>query len=182
MDVLKKLEKELDKIYNKDLPELPKGAKQFLIKYFPWISLIGAVGVFWASYDLWNWGHYFYNYTTYLNNIYGAYGVNTPVRTNQMTLMVWIALIVYIIEGLFYLFAFTGLKKQKKNGWNMLFYGLLVNVIYGIVLIFTNYGGFGTFLGYLIASAIAGYFIFQVRSAYIHTPKTNEDSNQAKKK
>ena len=30
MDVLKKLEKKLDKIYNKDLPELPKGAKQFL--------------------------------------------------------------------------------------------------------------------------------------------------------
>ncbi len=170
MDLLNKLEKKLDKIYNKNLPELPKSAKQFLIKNLPWISLISAIAVFWASYDLWNWGQYYSNVNNYFNNIYVTYGVTNPIKTNQMTLIIWVALIVYIIEGLFYFFAFKGLTKQKKSGWNMLFYGLLCNVVYGIILIFTNYGNFGSFLGYLIVSAIAGYFIFQIRSAYVQTP------------
>lgn len=169
-----KLEKELDKIYNKDLPALPTDAKKFIVKYLPWISLIAAVLVFYASYSLWHDAHYLSAVSNYVN-AYNPY-LSKVINYNQMTTLVWIALTVYIIEGLLYLFAFNNLKKQKKSGWNLIYYGLLVNVIYGIVVAFTAYGGFGSFLGYLVASAIGGYFIFQIRSAYTtnHEHKSKE--------
>jgi hypothetical protein len=47
-----------------------------------------------------------------------------------------------------------------------MFYALLVNVAYGVVMLFTNYGGIGTLLSTLIGSAIGLYLLFQIRSSY----------------
>ncbi len=65
-----------------------------------------------------------------------------------------------------YIAAFPGTKARKKSGWDLLFYALLINVVYGIVVAFTDYGGFGSLIGSLVGSAIGAYFLFQIRVSY----------------
>ena len=171
MGPLSKLEDQLDKIVNKSLPSLPRNAKKFMVTIAPWVALIGGVLSLWSAYNLWRWAHtlsFISNYTKAVNSMYSmyGYGYRAPNSVAHMSVVLWIAMIITVVEGVIYLLAFPGLKNQKKSGWNFLFYGLLVNVVYGIVMIFTSYGGVGTFIGYLIGSAIGAYLIFQIRSSY----------------
>ncbi len=171
MGPLSKLEDQLDKIVNKSLPPLPSNAKKFMVTIAPWVALIGGVLSLWSAYALWRWAHtlsLISNYTKAINSMYSMYGsgYRAPSSAAQMSIVLWIAMVIILVEGVIYLLAFPGLKNQKKSGWNFLFYGLLVNVVYGIVMIFTSYGGVGTFIGYLIGSAIGAYFLFQLRSSY----------------
>ena len=79
----------------------------------------------------------------------------------------WVAFIVLLAEAAIYLLAFTGLKAVKKVGWNWLFIGSVVNVVYGIVVLFTDYGGVGHLIGAVIGAAIGWYFLFQIRDRYL---------------
>jgi hypothetical protein len=64
--------------------------------------------------------------------------------------------------------AYTGLKARNKSGWNMLFLGTIVNLLYGIFSLFDNsHGGAGSLFGAIIASAISFYFLYQIRSYYV---------------
>ena len=69
---------------------------------------------------------------------------------------------------------FPGTREKKKSGWNLLFYALLINVAYGFVVMFTDYGSVGSFIGSLIGSAIGGYFLFQIRSSYSKSAPTRK--------
>ncbi len=80
--------------------------------------------------------------------------------------MIWLSIAVLVVEALLYIAAFNPTKARKKSGWDLLFYALLVNVAYGIVVAFTYYGGIGRLLGSLIGSAIGFYFLFQIRASY----------------
>jgi uncharacterized membrane protein HdeD (DUF308 family) len=82
-------------------------------------------------------------------------------------LWLWAGVVLIGVEGLLYLLAFPGLRDHKKQGWNYLFYGALLNLAYAVVSLFTNYNSVGNFLGALIGSAIGFYLLFQVRSAYV---------------
>ena len=76
--------------------------------------------------------------------------------------------------------AFSGLKARKKSGWNLLYYALLLNLAYGIVMAFTNYGGFSYLIGAVIGSAIGLYLLFQIRSSYLGGHKTADKADEAK--
>lgn len=64
------------------------------------------------------------------------------------------------------LLAVPGLKAFKKAGWNLVFYALLINLAYGVIVAFTTYGTFGDLLGAAIGSLIGTYLLFQVRSHF----------------
>lgn len=66
--------------------------------------------------------------------------------------------------------AFAPTKERKKSGWNLLFLALLVNVVYGLVVTFTDYGGPSNFISVLISTVIGMYFLFQIREAYVAKP------------
>lgn len=172
MNSLQKIEEQLDKLFNKSLPALPSNAKKFIVSVAPWVALVGGLLSLYSTYALWQWAHtlsVINNYTNAFNSLYSAYGYGYKApNTNQMSIVLWIAMVVMLIEGVIYLLAFPGLHKQNKSGWNFLFYGLIVNVVYGIVMIFTSYGGIGSFIAYLIGSAIGAYFLFQIRSLYLN--------------
>ena len=48
-----------------------------------------------------------------------------------------------------------------------MFFALLVNLVYGVLVIFTDYGGVGSFIGYLIGSVVGLWLLFQIRDKYL---------------
>jgi len=84
-----------------------------------------------------------------------------------MGLAVWLALGVLLVEAILYLLAFPATRDRKKSGWDLMFYAALVNIVYAVVVLFSNYGGIGSLLGSLIGSAIGLYLLFQIRASYL---------------
>ncbi len=159
------LEKALASIFVKSAPALPAKAKKALVEWLPWINLVLGILTLLSVYWLWHWAHLANSLINYANQLSQALGVNT-VAVHRLTAGIWLALIVLALEAVLYLAAFSPLKARRKAGWNLLFYAALVNILYGLVLLFTDYGGVGRFLSSLIGSAIGFYFLFQIREAY----------------
>jgi hypothetical protein len=165
MDYLSKLELSLDKMF-KGAPKLPKNVKDWIVKYLPWINVVAIILTIWSAWVVWHWAHTVNTFINYANQISQAFGGDT-VSTNRLSVGIWIGLIVLIVEAVIYILAYSGLKAKKKAGWNYLFLASLVNVVYGIVIAFTNYGGVGNLIGSLIGTVIGWYFLFQIREYYL---------------
>jgi hypothetical protein len=75
-------------------------------------------------------------------------------------------LIVVAIEAVIYLLAFPATRDRKKSGWDLMFYALLINLVYGVIVVFTDYGGIGSLIGTIIGSGIGLYLLFQIRASY----------------
>lgn len=165
MSALQSLEKSLDEVFGKNAPQLPAGLKKFIVQYLPYINLILGILSLAAAWSLYNAAHTVNTLVNYANNLSAVYG-GEQIATNRLTVAVWAALAVLAVEALLYIAAFPGTKARKKSGWDLLFYALLINVVYGIVVAFTDYGGFGSLIGSLVGSAIGAYFLFQIRGSY----------------
>lgn len=165
MSALQPLEKSLDDLFVKQAPTLPANGKKALVQYLPWINLILGLLTLYTVYVLWHWAHLANNLINYANSLSAAYG-GPQVANSRMTTGIWLGLIVLAIEALLYIAAFPATRDRKKSGWNLMFYALLVNVVYGVVILFTSYGGVGSLIGTLIGSAIGLYLLFQIRSSY----------------
>jgi hypothetical protein len=162
------LETKLNDVFTKSTPQLPANSKKTLVEWSPWVALVVGVLSLWAAYALWGWAHAVTGLTDYVNSLCAAYGgasCNTS-SVDSMTLWVWLGLAVLIIEGVLYLLAFPGLRDRKKAGWDFLYWGALLNLIYAVISLFTNYG-LGNFIGSLIGSILGLWLLFQVRSMYM---------------
>lgn len=159
------LENSLNDLFGKQAPALPPNGKKALVQYIPWITLILGLISLWTVYVLWHWAHIANTFVNYANSISAAYG-GPQIATNRLTVGIWLGIAVLAVEALLYIAAFPGLRDRKKSGWNMLYYALLINVVYGVVIMFTNYGGVGNLIGTVIGSAIGFYFLFQIRGSY----------------
>lgn len=165
MAALDQLENSLAEVFEKKAPQLPEGGRKLLVSWLPWLSLIFGLLTLISVYWLWQWANAVNNVNDILDDYYTAIG-GSNIADERLTVMVWAALAVAAIQALLYLAAFTALKARKKSGWNLLFYVALVNIVYGVVVMFTDYGTFGNFVGYLIGTAIGLYLLFQIRSHY----------------
>lgn len=173
MGPLAGLEKALAGVF-KAAPALPKSAKDWLVKYLPWLTILAAAGSAWAAWALWDWAHspvaeWLSVWSSYLGSTYDV---------DLMGAGMWIAFIVMIVSAVIYLAAFPGLKAAKKAGWNFLFLATIVSLVYGIVVIFTDFGGAGNLVGAIIGVVISWYFLFQIRDSYsggkVEAPKAPE--------
>ncbi|HSX28747.1 MAG TPA: hypothetical protein VLF60_04850 [Candidatus Saccharimonadales bacterium] len=162
--LLAKVESVLAPVF-KGLPPLPKNAKETLVKIWPALALIFGLLQLFAAWGLWHLGHTTNQLADYANQLAQAYGVQPTVH--HLGLFYWIGLLTLAADGLILLAAYPGLKAKTKAGWNMLLLSALVNLAYGIFIVFDdNYGGFGKLISSLIGSAIGFYLIFQVRDFY----------------
>jgi uncharacterized membrane protein HdeD (DUF308 family) len=93
-----------------------------------------------------------------------------PIVSERMNLGLWLGLILLITEAVLYIAAFPAIRARKKSGWDLLFYAMLVNVVYGVVVLFTSYGSLVSLIGTLIGSGIGLYLLFQIRSSYSKAP------------
>lgn len=161
MEYLNKAEVWLAGVY-KNAPKLSDSSKKSIVKAWPWVAIILGVLQAWAAYALWHWGHQLNKVYDALNSYFGT----TLAGTHHLSVAYWISLVVIIIEAVLLLAAYPGLVKRAKAGWNFLFYGALVNIVYAIFSAFNDYGSAGTLIMGIIGSAILFYFLFQIRDQY----------------
>lgn len=131
-----KITSTLEDLLVKKAPPLPKNIKDFLVQYAYVLNIIGIIIMIPAFFTLLG-----------LNAF-----INIFVRTSI------IGLLFLVIEILLRIKALPGLKAQKIDGWNMVYYATLVQAAYSLF----NYDIGGFILGTLISL----YFIFQIKSYY----------------
>ena len=166
MTQLEKLETTLDDVLNKKAPfKIPEDGRKTLAGAMWWLSLLFGILQLWLVWHLWHLGHVADAWVDYANSISSVYGVAPTVH--HLGLFYYLALITLGITGVLSLLAAPGLKAMKKAGWDLLFYALLVNAVYGVVAVFTSYGGFGNLIGALVGSVVGAYLLFQVRGQFM---------------
>lgn len=161
-DKLNRLENKLAEYY-KGAPALPKGFKEGLVKWLPWISLVGGLLVLWGAWTLWSWGHAL---TSWINYSTRFYGTEPVIIHPAFGVFAWLALAFLIAEGILYLLAFPALRDRKKTGWDYLFGGVLLTLLYAIALAISPYGGIDTIIWALIGTIVALYVLYQIRGSY----------------
>lgn len=166
-DVQKKLsglEGWLDGIFGEKFPvQLPKAAREWIVKAAPWLALVVGVLSLWASWSFWQAGHYVNRLVDWANTLSAAYGGDT---VQHLGVMWYLSFVVILVQAAFMLLAFPGLRDRKKIGWNFVFYSSIVAVALGVVQLFVSGYGFGSLIGSLIGAAISFFILFQVRSYY----------------
>jgi len=172
MSALQPLEKNLDDLFVKKAPPLPASGKKALVEYLPWINLVLGLLALLVVYGLWNWAHADNGLINYANSLSSAYG--GPTVGNRLSFGIWLGLVVLTVEALLYIAAFPATRERKKSGWNLMFYAMLVNLLYGVIIAFTSYGGVGSLIGTVIGSAIGLYLLFQIRSSYGKLPASKK--------
>ncbi|HLB66610.1 MAG TPA: hypothetical protein VJJ78_03400 [Candidatus Saccharimonadales bacterium] len=164
MSAVSSLEKSLGDLF-KSAPKLPANGKKALVQYLPWINaILGALMLF-AAYSLWHWADKVNNAVDYVNELTRAFG-GQEVVGDRFSVGIWIGVVLLVVEAVLYLAAFIPTKARQKKGWNLLFYAMLVNIVYAVVVLFTDYGGAGNLIGYLIGAVIGFYLLFQIRDSY----------------
>lgn len=165
MRALEPLERNLDDFFVNQSPPLPSNAKKALVYYLPWINLALGLLTLYSVYVIWHWAHLASNLINYANSISAAYG-GPQISSNRLTFGIWLGLIVLALEAVLYIIAFPATRGRKKSGWNLMFYAFLINVVYGVVILFTDYGSLGTLIWTLIGSFVGLYLLFQIRGNY----------------
>jgi uncharacterized membrane protein HdeD (DUF308 family) len=159
-------------------PKMPAGGVKAITEWAPWLSLILGVLSLIAAVLLWNGARAVDSVVNYAGSLCNAYAVDAGACANNsaahLSVWLWLGLAVLAVEGVLYLLAYPGLKARNKQGWNYLFYGALINVVYAVVSLFTDYSAGNHFISALIGSAIGFWILFQIRGAYTgaHVEKT----------
>jgi len=179
MKVLEGLESSLNDVFGKSAPGLPKGFKEFLVKIVPWLALLGGIFGLWSAWAIYRWVNTSNGLADYANELSRAFG-GTDVVNYSWSLGLYIAVAVLVVTAVLYVMAFSPLQKFQKKGWDYLFYALILNLVYGVVVAFTAFGTFGNLFGALIGSAIGAYFLFQIRDYYTGKAKVAAASSEKK--
>lgn len=141
---MKQLNKTLEVYLVKKAPALPKNIKEILVKFAPWLAIIGVVLSIPALLTLFGLGAMMYSLP------YGAYGVGRGGFSLAALFLVATA----VLEAL----AVPGLMKRKMAGWNFLYYGVWLSAVYSLL----SYD----LIGLVVGLVISLYLLFQVKSYY----------------
>jgi Na+/melibiose symporter-like transporter len=144
----------------KAAPKLPENGKEGLAKAFPWIALIFGVLQLWAAWGLW----VVYDRADRVLDLFSVYydvGYTGMDRT-----MIFVGIAVLAIDAVILLMAWPKLSKRERGGWDLLYLGALLNLVYAVVSLFIDNRGVGSFIFSLIGSAIGFWLLFQVREKF----------------
>lgn len=157
---MQQLEQTLDNLLVKKAPfQLPEGFRQGLVKFLPWLVLLGGGLSLLAAFSI-------YQALTYVSTL-GAYwapyvGANTMFAAASPLL--WISLVIVVVEAVLMFAAYPGLDARKKQGWNILFWVSLTNAVIAVVNLVT--GDVGGFIGTVLGMVVGLYILFQIRPYY----------------
>ncbi len=159
------LEESFDNLFVRRAPALPVSSKKTLVQYLPWINLLLGIITLGTVYDLWHWIRITDSLIGITRSLHVTYS-GSEVPAAHQGFGIWLGLAVLAVEALLYLAAFPGTRDRKKSGWRLMFYALLANVLYGVIILFTYYGTVWTLAGTLVGSGVGLYLLFQIRSSY----------------
>jgi len=164
MEMVRKVEDKLADLF-KDLPALPKNVKETLAQVWPWLALIFGLLQVAAAWGLWR-------LMDTIQQVDQAYGylaqyvqITDPISSTDKV-FIWVGIAVLIVNAVILLMAFAPLKARLRKGWDLIFLGALLNVVYSVISIFIEGRGFGTFVVSLLGSAVTFYLLFQVREKF----------------
>ena len=131
-----------------NLPHIPEGGLNVLVKIIPWLSLIfgvlSIIGLLGAG-------------------MVGVLLSPLVVLKNGMAgISVFATILLGLICAVFSILAFRPLSQMKKIGWDYSFYALIVGTISSIVSLLTMYGGRGD----VIMILLGAYLLFEIRKKY----------------
>jgi hypothetical protein len=121
--------------------QIPDVAREWIVKYGPWITVVLLVLSAPALLFVLGVGSALMPF--------GGYGYAAGFGTAALLLVVHLALMVLALPGLF---------ARKMAGWNLMFYAQIVSIVQSLAL--------GAILGAIIGGLISFYIMFQVRSLY----------------
>lgn len=123
--------------------QLPDAAKEWIVKFSPWIILVLTIIVLPVLLALLGISATFLPYAGF-GYYYGAWFT-----------YVWVFLLIRV--GLD-LLALPGLFARKMSGWRLIFYARLVDIVYNVMTY--------NVLGGIIGGLIGLYILFQIRPLY----------------
>lgn len=131
----------IDSLYSR-LPDFSREIKDFIVRVLPFISLIlGILIAFSSIVDLIG--------TPFLD----AFTTNGGATVFQKLMIVNI---LGLIEGIFLILAFFGLRKKRKIGWNFIFWSQVLFIISALL----------SFSPSFILGLLFFYPLFQIRTIY----------------
>jgi hypothetical protein len=132
----------LDLYLVKKLPALPNNAREVLVKFAPWITIIVLLFS--------------------LQGILAFIGLRSmfyyPLLGARLGLGYDLSIVFLLITAVLRVLSIKGLFDRNKFGWNMVFYSVLVNAVYTLLM--------GDIVGMIIGTVLSLYVTFQVRSYY----------------
>jgi hypothetical protein len=121
--------------------QIPDNGRELIVKFGPWICLLLLVITLPAVLFLLGLGAALVPFAGY------AYATGFTYST--IFLIAYFALLIAALPGLF---------ARKRSGWNFLFYGELLNIVWMLLS--------AQILGAIVGGLIGLYLLFQVRSLY----------------
>ncbi len=138
------LEETLDTYLVKKAPGLPVGAKEFIVKVAPWVTLvllILSLPVVLA----------FFGISAFLLPMSYMGGAGNGMSYTLAVIFLGLSLVLDALS-------IPGLFKRSRQGWNFAFYGVILNAVYNLINL--------NIVGLIIGTLISLYILFQIRSYY----------------
>lgn len=183
MAQLDKLEMMLDDVFNKKAPvNIPPEGRKGIAEYLWIISLVFGIIQLYAAVLLWQAGHV-------LDRAADVYNYYTGMQiAPHLGPFYYLSLLAMVGVGVMMLLAVPHLKNKKKEGWNILFYVVLLEALVAVLRLLSSVGGgFMEFLGGAVTAAIGAYLLFQVRECFVmsrmseHKPEKEVKETKTKK-
>src|SRR3989344_1484827 len=144
--MFERLEVTLEEYLGEKAPQLPKNWKEALVKFAPYLTIIGVIFGVMGFLALLGLG----TVLVPLGTIGGMMTGQPFVGFGYVTNIVFLGLTV-LLEGL----AVPGLFSRSKKAWTYLYWGALVGIVQNVVSF--NVGGL------VIGGLLSLYFLFQVK-------------------
>lgn len=163
MEYFRKFESGLAKVFGL-FPDLSGGTKDLLVKFWPWLALIGGLFQLFAAWSLYNWARSANEIIEYANKL-NEYGVDVEVA--RWDFWVVLAFIILIIDAVVLLLAFPRLQARLKSGWNLMLVSGVLSFLYALFSLILRYrGSLWEDVWSLMVAVVVFYLLFQVRSRY----------------
>ncbi len=129
--------------------QLPHGAREWIVKYGPWISLVFLIiGAFILI--------------PVLMIALGLTAVTLPYQamagTVGTTAFGWLGIILSLVVIVMEAMAIPALMKRKMSGWKLLYFAFLLSAVSQIITM--------NIIGFILSLLIGMYILFQIRSFY----------------
>jgi hypothetical protein len=177
--LLGKLEKYLYERVFVNFTQLPGYIERPIAKYLPLLSIALGLLCLLDTYNLWHAAHNVNSLLGYANTYGNLYGIPRTSVDHHMSLAFWLAIITLLFEAYLFFKASSLVAKSLKAGWELIYYAFVVNVVYGIIMLFSFYGGIGTLLERFLFSFVCLYVLFEIRDAFT-TKNTIKKKKKAK--